>query len=174
MCVLGGVVVALALTIALEPKRGITDNALSVAADATRAAANSLFSPATPTPNPMAAHDDSGRRIDADNITAASFRYYQDHGSYPFGAPGVHALCADKSVDPGCQFEAYLNPVPMDARGDPAQNGYWYESDGLSYTLYMAMESGDGLDESGCPQPRPKELANVAHLYCARIGPPKQ
>ena len=62
----------------------------------------------------------------------------------------------------------------MDPRGNLAVNGYWYQSDGLSFTLYMSMESGEGVDDSSCPSPHPKELEHVVHLYCASFGPPKE
>jgi hypothetical protein len=173
VCALAGAVLALALAIALEPDNGVT-NSLVIAADATHGGAAAETPAVTPTPDPMAHYHDLGRGIDAYKITQASFRYYQDHQSYPFGAPGVHTLCADKAADAGCKFEPYLGPVPMDPRGNSVANGYWYQSDGLSYTLYMSMESGEGLDDSSCPSPRPKELADIAHLYCANVGPPRQ
>lgn len=174
VCALAGAVLALAAAIVLEPDNGLT-SAMVVAADETRGAPADETPASTPTPDPMAHYHDLGRGIDAYKITQASFQYYRDHKVYPYTANGgVQTLCADAATDAGCKFAPYLSPVPMDPRGKPAVNGYWYQSDGLSYTLYMSMESGEGLDDSGCPSPRPKELADVAHLYCVRVGPPKQ
>lgn len=171
LCILAGAIVALSLAIVLEPGNSSAGRSV-IAAGSTPAATTPA---STPTPDPMAHYHDLGRGIDAYKITQASFQYYRDHKVYPYGANGgIQTLCADTAVDAGCKFEPYLNPVPMDPRGNPAANGYWYQSDGLSYTLYMSMESGEGLDDSGCPSPRPKELANVTHLYCVSVGPPKQ
>jgi hypothetical protein len=166
LCALAGAVLALSLAIVLEPNNSIS-NSTSVAAGVTPAA--------TPTPDAAAPAGDVARGADAYKIAAAAFSYYRDHRAFPFTAGGgIEPLCADATTDAGCKFSAYVNPVPVDPRGTPGVNGYWYQSDGLGATLYMSLESGESLGGSPCLEQRPPQLAQVAHLYCLKIGPPKE
>ena len=165
--ILLGAVVALSLAIVLEPAAATVEKSV-IAAGVTPYSAVASPSPAAGS----AARDrDLLRAADAYQIARASFQYYNEHGSYPAGS-GVQPLCVDRSADAGCGFESYLGQIPFDPRGDPAANGYWYQSNGTSYMLFMSMERGEGLDEAACPAPRPNELAGVAHLFCVNMGPP--
>jgi hypothetical protein len=151
----------LSIAVALKPDGGLPGEAGSLNATGD-----------TPSPDDaLAGYRDLGRSLDAYKVAGALLRYHSDHRAYPSGAPGVHTLCADEA-DAGCALRPYLDPVPMDSRGDPKVNGYWYESDGMSSTLYLSMELARNAAPAGCPQPAPSELANVPNFYCVTLGPP--
>jgi hypothetical protein len=165
--VLAGAVLALSLAIALEPD----DNLPAQLAAAFEPTAEPTVTP-TPTPDPGALIRDERRRLDLFAVKLALEAYYRDHGAFPYSSPGVQTLCVYEDADAGCKLRPYLDPIPVDVLGDPVNNGYWYESDGLTYTLYAAMETNVGIDESSCPSPRPERLAKAFALLCIPGGPP--
>ena len=162
---LAGAVVAVALAFALKPAPAVVQSSV-IAGGLTPTSAL-----ASPSADAARARDER-RGADAYAIVGASYRYYYDHQSYP-SAPAVQPLCIDPSVDAGCRFESYLGQIPFDPRGDPAANGYWYQSDGMSYTLYMSMEVGGAMDGADCGSPIPPQLSGVPHLFCVKMGSPK-
>lgn len=165
--VLAGAVLALSLAIALEPD----DNLSAQLAAAFEPTTEPTVTP-TPTPDPGALIRDERRRLDLFAVKLALEAYYRDHGAFPYSTPGVQTLCVYEDADAGCKLRPYLDPIPVDVLGDPLNNGYWYESDGLTYTLYAAMETNVGIDESSCPSPRPERLQKAFALLCIPGGPP--
>ena len=167
ICALAGAVLALSLVIALHPDNNIGGD-LGVAGGATP-----LASPLATSGAPAgAAQRDDTRRADAYRITAAAFAYYRERHAYPATADhGVEPLCA-AGAGAACKLEPYLNPLPSDPGGVPG-TGYWYQSDGSAFTLFMSMETSAAADPSACPASRPAPLAAVPHLFCLNIGPPR-
>ncbi len=167
LSVLVGAVLALSLAMALHPENDI------------RAQLTEMFEPTPtpeptvePTPEPGALIRDARRRLDILSIKVALEEYYRDHEAFPYTTPGVQTLCVYEDADAGCKLRPYLDPLPVDVLGDPLNNGYWYESDGMTYMLYASMETKEGVDESSCPDPRPEALAKVKVLMCVPGGPP--
>ena len=64
-----------------------------------------------------------------------------------------------------CQFQDDLGVETLaDARGRPFRYGYWYKSDGATFTLYAAFELPILQDES-CRAPE-STLSDEPHVFC--------
>jgi hypothetical protein len=104
---------------------------------------------------------DAQRRADLDRLNVALREYRDKYGSFPSTGGGIQSVCI-YLVDAGCELGEFLNPLPTESMGDPY--GYWYESDGSTFTLYTALESpppGEALCSS-----KPEYLAGVPYLWC--------
>lgn len=84
---------------------------------------------------------DQARQRDLTAIQQALAQYRLDHNRYPDTKGNIQTLCVFKEFDLGCKLEALLKPLPIDPLGEPTTNGYWYVSDGTTYTLYAQRES---------------------------------
>lgn len=89
------------------------------------------------------------RKEDLAEIQALLEQYAQQNGSYPETRNDVQSLCAYRTLDAGCALES-IGPIPPDPLGAPITNGYWYRSDGQSYTLIALRETGPEAS-STCP-----------------------
>ncbi len=97
----------------------------------------------TPVQDPLttARDHDIIRVQDLTALQGALQEYMDDQGSYPNTGGILQTLCEARDLDAGCELERTLNPLPEDPLGDPGANGYWYISDGETYTLYAQRES---------------------------------
>jgi hypothetical protein len=55
--------------------------------------------------------------------------------------------------------------LPSDPRGDPSKNGYWYASDGRTYTVIAEVELPQNASPTVCPANVSKSLGRE-YLYC--------
>lgn len=113
-----------------------------------------------------AAERDTLRRANLDRLATALRQYHDKHGSYPPTSGNVQSLCNYPDIDAACVLAEFLKPLPSESMGPPY--GYWYESDGSTFTLYTALESPPAGEEL-CPS-KPEHLAGVPYLWCVK-GP---
>jgi hypothetical protein len=92
---------------------------------------------------------DEQRRHDLEAISAALERHRQDNQAYPTTNGFIQSLCAYET-DAGCALRPYVDPVPVDPRGEPLTYGYFYASDGSMYSVFSILEEGAGSAED-CP-----------------------
>jgi hypothetical protein len=104
---------------------------------------------------------DVTRQQDLAAIAAALTQYEGDNGSFPTTDGNVQSLCAFEN-DGGCELSEVLDPIPGDPLGDPGTNGYWYRSDGATYTLWAQRETDQGEE---CAD-HPDHLEDFDSLYC--------
>ncbi|MCJ7831800.1 MAG: type II secretion system protein GspG, partial [Dehalococcoidia bacterium] len=112
------------------------------------------------------AERDGQRRADLDRLSVALREYRDKHGSYPSTGGGIQTVCVYLDIDAGCELGEFLKPLPKESLGPPY--GYWYASNGSTFTLYTALESpppGEALCSS-----KPEYLAGVQYLWCVK-GP---
>jgi hypothetical protein len=120
---------------------------------------------ATPAP-PGAAERDAERRSEVARLAAALADYKAKNGSYPSTGNNVQSACVYEEIDALCRFKAELGAGTfLDPFGDPHKYGYWYASDGKSFTLYALLESAPGPGEM-CEGPG--DLADKPNLYCVQ------
>jgi hypothetical protein len=104
---------------------------------------------------------DATRQQELAVIASALTQYRTESGSFPNTNGDVQSLCAFE-VDAGCDLEEVLNPVPADPLGDPGTNGYWYQSDGNTYTVWAQRETDQGEE---CAE-HPDHLSNFDSVFC--------
>ena len=109
---------------------------------------------------------DGTRVQDLQRIALALDEYRSDEGDYPSTGGNIQTLCAFTDADAGCELESYFDELPIDPLGDPSVQGYWYASDGQSFTIYAQRET-DLFPE--CDD-HPDHLASFDSLFCER-GP---
>jgi 4-amino-4-deoxy-L-arabinose transferase-like glycosyltransferase len=110
--------------------------------------------------------DRDGVRIrDLSELQRVLDTYALQEGVYPDTGSTLQALCAVSQTDAGCAL-LDVAELPSDPLGDPSANGYFYASDGNTYTLYARRES---LFFESCDD-HPEALANFESLVCVR-GP---
>lgn len=107
---------------------------------------------------------DHARQQDLTAVQQALEQYHLDHNGYPDTKGAIQSLCVFEQYDQGCKLGAFLNPVPSDPRGDPATNGYWYESDGTTYVLFAQRETSL-LSECTV---HPQHLKDFKSITCVR------
>ncbi len=118
----------------------------------------------TATP-PIETGTDARRRWDLAAIAQVLDDYRAREGAYPSTEGEVQTACAG-NPDPLCRLRDLGIGSLQDRRGDPANYGYWYASDGKSFTLYASM-AGSVAPSDSCTEP---SLSFVANLYCLRSG----
>ena len=118
----------------------------------------------TPTLGPPSGDDgrDALRVQNLEQIQVALEQYRQDNGQYPSTSNNIQSLCAFDPQDAGCALREVLDPLPQDPLGNPVENGYFYTSDGETYTLY-ALREGDQAPECG---DHPQHLKDLDSLIC--------
>jgi hypothetical protein len=109
---------------------------------------------------------DLTRVQDLAGLKEALEEYRDEHGGYPNTQGNIQTLCAFTGADKGCELREVLSPLPEDPLGDPSSNGYWYASNGATYTLYAVREA-EQFDE--CPD-HPDHLKHAESLLCT-TGP---
>lgn len=129
--------------------------------------------PPTPTPGPddlpvppdapgSPEERDDIRQLDLAAIQDALEEYRSDEGGYPSTDGNIQTLCAFADTDAGCALLDVLDPIPEDPLGDPVQMGYFYASDGQSYTVFALRESEEFLP---CPE-HPAHLEGLPGVMC--------
>ncbi|HUS81901.1 MAG TPA: hypothetical protein VM013_01420 [Dehalococcoidia bacterium] len=129
--------------------------------------------PATETPTaapteetgPTAQIRDQRRVSDLADIAAALEQYREKEGEYPTTGGNIQTVCTYKDIDAGCKLEDFLGNIPVDPEGDSVKNGYWYSSDGKTFTLVAAVDLAASATPAACEE-RFAQHTKKAHLYC--------
>ena len=121
---------------------------------------------ASPVPGD-AAERDAERRSELVLLAAALAKYKAESGSYPSSNSNVQSACVYEEIDVLCGFKAELGPGTfVDPFEDPHQYGYWYSSDGESFTLYALLEEAPAPEETCTIS---GDLADRRNLYCLHV-----
>jgi hypothetical protein len=129
----------------------------------------------TPTPSSQAdaLARDAQRLQDLASLEAALAKYRDRFGKYPDTDANIQTMCAYKELDKGCDLKKVLNEdeqrILADPLGEPLANGYWYASDGDSYTIWMRREGPGKPGDPICPEVIP-HLKDKAPLFCITVG----
>jgi hypothetical protein len=112
------------------------------------------------------AERDAVREQDLAAIGTALAEFEADNDEFPNTNGGIQSLCVYEDADVGCELREFLDPLPADPLGDPGRNGYFYRSDGETYTVF-AQKEADALAE--CDE-HPEHLSGFDNVYCIK-GP---
>lgn len=113
---------------------------------------------------PGAAERDAERRSELALLAAALVDYKAEKGSYPGTNNNVQSACIYEEMDALCRFKSELGAGTfVDPFGDAHEHGYWYASDGESFTLYAVLEQAPGPEET-CEGDG--DLRGKKTLYC--------
>ena len=137
----------------------------------------------TPTPLPAATPTassqadalarDAKRLQDLALLEAALAKYHDRNGEYPSTGGNTQTMCAYKDLDKGCDVKKVLDKgqegILEDPLGEPLVNGYWYTSDGQSYTIWMLREGPGNPGDPICPEATP-HLEEKGALFCVTVG----
>lgn len=116
---------------------------------------------------PGAEERDATRRQDLVDIAAVLVDYENRTGLLPTTGGSADIGCAYTGLGQLCIFNDQLDPETMaDPRGRALRYGYWYESDGTSFTLYASLETPLAPEEA-C-RTTDAFLASEPNLYCIR------
>lgn len=126
---------------------------------------------ATVTPGPTALPEylamlrDRTRMDDLAKIATALKQYHDAKGEYPSTGNNTQTLCVYKDIDAGCKLADYLGTIPVDPLGEPNSHGYWYRSDGKTYSLAAAVDVPTNATPLDCNQDLAKATGH-SYLYC--------
>ena len=114
---------------------------------------------------PGASQRDLVRRGELLDIAGALAEFERVTGRFP-STGGVTAVgSANGAIGVLCQFQDELGVETVaDVRERPFTYGYWYQSDGTTFTLYAAFELPILQDES-CRAPE-STLSDEPHVFC--------
>jgi 4-amino-4-deoxy-L-arabinose transferase-like glycosyltransferase len=112
---------------------------------------------------------DARRRSDLRGIAEALDGYRQEHGAYPSTNGNVQTACAYPTLDRLCVLEGRTGDAKLvDPRGHATELGYWYMSDGSSFTLFATLEKPPTQAERCTPVP--ESLRQKPNVLCLRSG----
>ena len=130
---------------------------------------------ATPTamspfiPGTEAAANDETRLGDLMKVAVALEQYHKETGEYPDTGGNIQTLCSYPDIDAGCKLKDLLEPIPSDPAGESVLNGYWYASDGKTFTVIAGMDSPANATPGKCEK-RFVDHTRKANLLCV-TGP---
>lgn len=130
---------------------------------------------ATPTPSGEADAliRDTLRLQDLELLHAALAEYRERFDEYPDNEGSIQTMCAYKELDKGCDLKRVLDEeeesILEDPLGEPLANGYWYASDGESYTIWMLREGPGESGDPVCPEVIP-HLKEKGSLFCITVS----
>ncbi len=114
---------------------------------------------------PGATERDLVRRQELLDITGALGEFERSTGGFPSTGGLIAVGCANGAIGALCQFQDELGAETLaDARARPFRWGYWYQSDGASFTIFAAFELPILQDES-CRTTDPILMAEP-HVFC--------
>lgn len=115
---------------------------------------------------------DALRLQDLEALHAALAEYRERFGEYPDNEGSIQTMCAYKELDKGCDLKEVLDEdeedILEDPLGEPLANGYWYASDGDSYTIWMLREGPGESGDPVCPEVIP-HLRDKGSLFCITV-----
>lgn len=128
---------------------------------------------ATPSSAVDALARDAQRLEDLERLRTALEEYRDRFDSYPNTDGNVQTMCAYEDLDKGCELKEVLDDGAEDVLSDPlgeaVANGYWYASDGETYTIWMLREGPANPGEPVCPESNP-HLTEKGPLFCVTVG----
>jgi len=110
---------------------------------------------------------DAQRVSDLQTLQGILDDYEAENGGFPDNEGNVQTLCVFTEFDIGCELLEVADPLPEDPLGEPSLNGYWYASNGSTYTLYAQRESEAF---PACAEETPEFLQDFETLICV-TGP---
>ncbi len=118
---------------------------------------------------PGAAEADAGRTSELQQLVTALTAYRDKTGSYPDTANNIQTACVYRNLDKLCVALNTINAdVFLDPRNEGTNYGYWYRSDGTSFTLF-ALYEGDVPPGNTCSDEE-KKLIHKPRLTCVHGG----
>jgi hypothetical protein len=128
---------------------------------------------ATPSSEADALARDAQRLEELALLKAALAEYRDRFDEYPNTSGNVQTMCNYKEVDKGCDLMKVLDKdeegILEDPLGEPLANGYWYASDGKSYTIWMLREGPANPGDPVCPEVTP-HLKDKKALFCITVS----
>jgi hypothetical protein len=117
----------------------------------------------TQTVPPGAADRDRQRQLAFTQFQRGLADYHDIHGSYPDNGGGIQTLCVFPEADIGCALNEVMEEIPKDPlEGDASIIGYFYSSNGETYTIYANRES----DAYAACDERPEHVAHLRSVMC--------
>jgi hypothetical protein len=108
---------------------------------------------------------DDRRRADLLLIYNGFLQLGERDGEFPSTGGNTQTLCVFTENDVGCKVSDIIgDDLPSDPLGDPANNGYFYRSDGQAMQVYAQLET-DIPAEQECSAERPG-LTSRENLIC--------
>ncbi len=139
------------------------------------AAIGTPTSEAAPTATPSSEADalarDAERLRELPLLQAALATYRDRFRSYPDNDGNIQTMCSYKELDKGCDLTKVLDDGEEGILEDPlgAGNGYWYASDGETYTIWMLREGPGNPGDPVCPEVIP-HLRDRGALFCVTVS----
>lgn len=134
--------------------------------------APALAASATPSSAADALARDTQRLQNLAQLSAALEEYRDRFDGYPDTDGNVQTMCAYEDLDKGCDLKEVLGDegagILSDPLGEPVVNGYWYASDGGSYTIWMLREGPGNPGDPICPESNP-HLQEKGPLFCVTV-----
>ncbi len=132
-----------------------------------------LAATATPSSAADALARDAQRLRNLAQLRTALDEYRDRFDSYPNTDNNVQTMCAYEDLDKGCDLKKVLDDdadsILKDPLGEPVLNGYWYASDGETYTIWMLREGPGNPGDPICPETNP-HLKEKGPLFCITVG----
>ena len=118
---------------------------------------------------PGGAERDAERRDELKRLVDALVEYRARTGVFPNTGGNIQTACVYMDLDKLCELVLELGRDSfIDPRGDGTTYGYWYASNGTSFTLFGSFE-GEVSAEEKCTQEEAAKLSRY-NLACVRSG----
>ena len=104
-------------------------------------------------------------------LQAALIEYRDRFDSYPNNGGSIQTMCVYEDDDKGCDLKEVLGDEEEGILQDPlgAADGYWYASNGKTYTIWMVREGPGNPGDPICPEVIP-HLKEKGSLFCITVG----
>ncbi len=112
---------------------------------------------------------DAQRIRDLSQLQIALAVHLDRFGEYPNAQGQTQSLCVYQELDKGCELKRVLDEEQEELPQDPLGDGYWYVSDGGTYTIWMLRESADASSDFACPE-APPFLLDKGALFCVTVS----
>ncbi len=139
------------------------------------AAIGTPTSEAAPTATPSSEADALARdaeRLRELALLRASLAEYRDRfDKYPSTGGQIQTLCRYEKLDKGCDLKKVLDADEVGILEDPlsVDKGYWYASDGETYTIWMLREGPANPGDPVCSQ-IPPGFSGMSSLFCFTVA----
>ena len=131
-----------------------------------------ILATSTPSTKADALARDAERLSDLEMLQDALAEYRDRFDEYPNSDGQIQTLCAYEDLDKGCDLEEVLDEkdkdVLVDPLGEPLVNGYWYVSDGKTYTIWTRREGPASAGDPVCREAAP-HLKDIGSLFCVTV-----
>jgi len=115
---------------------------------------------------------DAQRVRDLALLRVALAKYRDRFGEYPDTGSGIQTMCAYEELDKGCDLKKVLDDEEgtlEDPLGEPLTNGYWYASDGETYTIWTLREGPGSPGDPICREVI-SHFKDKGSLFCITGG----